>query len=199
MAALSPVIQSLIDALRALPGVGPKSAQRMAFYLLTQAQEKGLILGATIQKAIRQVRTCQRCRMLCENDLCAICKRSDRDKSVLCVVESPANVLSLEQAGMYQGLYFVLSGQLSPIDGIGPEEIGIDAFIQRLNEEGLEEVILALSATVEGEATTYYLIELIKQRGLKATRIAHGIPMGGELEYVDEGTLAKALVDRTHV
>lgn len=196
---LSPVIQELIDSLRALPGVGPKSAQRMAFFLLTQAQEKGLQLGSVLQKSIRQVKTCQRCRMLCETDICIICKKAERDKSLLCVVESPANVLSLEQAGMYQGLYFVLSGHISPIDGIGPEEIGVDQFVQRINDDELGEVILALSATVEGEATAYYLLEIIKKRGLKATRIAHGIPLGGELEYVDEGTLAKALLDRTHV
>ena len=196
---LSPLIQELIDALRTLPGVGPKSAQRMAFHLLTQAQEKGQYLGHVLQKAIRNVKTCQRCRMLCETDICSICKVPQRDKSILCVVESPANVIAIEHAGMYQGLYFVLSGHLSPIDGIGPEEIGVEQFIDRLEDADLREVVLALSATVEGEATAYYLVELIKQRGLKATRIAHGIPMGGELEYVDEGTLAKALLDRTHI
>lgn len=196
---LSPLIQELIDALRALPGVGPKSAQRMAFHVLTQAQEKGQYLGHVLQKAIRQIKTCQRCRLLCEMDTCSLCKSRQRDNSILCVVESPANVLAIEQAGMYQGLYFVLSGHISPIDGIGPEEIGVPQFVERLNDEPLREVILALSATVEGEATAYYLVELIKQRGLKATRIAHGIPLGGELEYVDEGTLAKALMDRTHI
>lgn len=196
---LSPLIRELIDALRTLPGVGPKSAQRMAFYLLTQAQEKGQYLGHTLHKAIRNVKTCLQCRMLCETDVCFVCKAPQRDKSILCVVESPANVIAIEHAGMYQGLYFVLSGHLSPIDGIGPEEIGIESFIQRLSTSDLREVVLALSATVEGEATAYYLIEIIKQHGLKATRIAHGIPMGGELEYVDEGTLAKALQDRTLV
>ncbi|MGE4348954.1 MAG: recombination mediator RecR [Candidatus Berkiella sp.] len=196
---LSPLIQELVDALRTLPGVGPKSAQRMAFFVLTQAQEKGHYLGHVLQKAIRQVRTCQCCRMLCETDICSICKHVQRDKSIVCVVESPANVIAIENAGMYQGLYFVLSGHLSPIDGIGPEEIGIEQFIQRIEDEDVREVVLALSATVEGEATAYYLVELIKKRGLKATRIAHGIPLGGELEYVDEGTLAKALLDRTNI
>ncbi len=195
----SPLIQELIEALRVLPGVGPKSAQRMAFYLLSQAPEKGQYLSQVVSKAIREVRTCDRCRVLCESAICNLCKNVNRDQSILCVVESPINVAAIEHAGMYQGLYFVLSGHLSPIDGVGPDEIGVPQFVERLQETALEEVILALSATVEGEATAYYLVELIKKRGLKATRIAHGIPMGGELEYVDEGTLAKALLDRTFI
>ena len=195
----SPLIQELIDALRILPGVGPKSAQRMAFYLLSQAPEKGQYLSHILSKSIRQVRTCDRCRMLCEASICNLCKNPNRDQSTLCVVESPINVAAIEHAGMYQGLYFVLSGHLSPIDGVGPDEIGVPQFAERLQETTLGEVVLALSATVEGEATAYYLVELIKKRNLKATRIAHGIPMGGELEYVDEGTLAKALLDRTYM
>lgn len=188
-----------MDALRALPGVGPKTAQRMAIHILTQAKDKGQHLGLMLQKAIRQVSTCERCRMLCETELCLICKHPNRDKSFLCVVESPMNVLSIEQGGMFSGQYFVLSGHLSPIDGIGPENIGINEFIVRLQEPDLKEVVLALSATVEGEATAYYLVELIKKRRLKVSRIAQGVPFGGELEYVDEGTLSKALLDRTYL
>jgi recombination protein RecR len=194
----SPLLKQLIEALQTLPGVGPKSAQRMAFYLLERDREGAMRLSHYLANAAKNVGHCERCRTLCEKRFCLICENKNRDQSVLCIVEGPASMAALEQTG-YHGLYFVLSGHLSPIDGIGPQEIGIFELATRLNEGQIKEVVLATSSTVEGEATAYYIADLVKSKGLQATRIAHGVPLGGELEYIDGGTLAKALADRVTV
>lgn len=194
----SPLIRQLIEALRILPGVGPKSAQRMAFYLLERNREGAQCLAQSLQQAMKQIGHCERCRMLCEQRCCVICENKHRDPALLCIVEGPSHMMAIEQAG-YHGLYFVLSGHLSPIDGVGPEEIGIGELAERLKEPLIKEVILATNSTVEGEATAYYIAELVKSKGIKATRIAHGVPLGGELDYIDGGTLAKALADRSYV
>ncbi len=192
----SPLIDQLVQALRCLPGVGPKSAQRMAFHLLERNREGGLQLAQMLQTTLTQVGHCQQCHTLTELDVCGICADQRRDQAMLCVVESPADVLALEQAGSYRGVYFVLMGHLSPIDGIGPEDIGIDHLLQRVREGDIKEVILATNPTVEGEATAYYITEQVKALGVIVSRIAHGVPLGGELEYVDSGTLAHALSGR---
>lgn len=189
----------MIEAFRVLPGVGPKSAQRMAFYLLERDREGGQRLAHLLTQAIKQVGQCEHCRILCEKPVCAICDNKNRDRSLLCVVQGPAHVAAIEQTGGYPGLYFVLQGHLSPIDGRGPKEIGIDAFVRRISTNTVKEVVLATNSTVEGEATAYYIADLVKSHNIKVTRIAHGVPMGGELEYIDGGTLAKALLDRTLV
>lgn len=194
--AFSPLVSQLIHALQILPGVGPKSAQRMAFYLLEQGKDGGVRLAQTLTSAINKVGHCQKCRVFCETALCTICSSKSRDDAVLCIVESPANVAAIEQTGSYAGLYFVLSGRLSPIDGIGPEDIGIDELCNRLEHEAIKEVVLATSPTVEGEATAYYIADLVKAKGMQVSQIAQGVPLGGDLEYVDGGTLAKALADR---
>ena len=195
----SPLIDLLINALRCLPGVGPKSAQRMAFHLLERERANGLTLAKALVQAIEQVGHCSQCRTLSETTLCALCASSTRDDSLLCIVESPADVIAIEQTGSFRGRYFVLMGRLSPLDGIGPAELGIDQLTHRLIELTPREVILATNPTVEGEATAHYLAELIKQRGINTTRIAHGVPLGGELEYVDGNTLARALAGRAEV
>lgn len=194
----SPLVRQLIESLRALPGVGPKSAQRMAFYLLERDREGGQRLAHSLSQAMKQVGHCDRCRTLCEKRICGICENRNRDQTLLCIVEGPSHVMAIEQTG-YHGLYFVLSGHLSPIDGIGPEDIGIAALSQLLTESIINEVVLATNSTVEGEATAYYIAELIKSKGIKVTRIAHGVPMGGELDYIDGTTLAKAFADRSSV
>ncbi len=193
---LSPKLSLLIDALRALPGVGPKSAQRMAFHLLQDGRPGAQSLVSALGAALLSVKRCRRCRMLTEDDLCSICSSSQRDATLLCVVESPADVLAVEQSGSYRGLYFVLMGHLSPLDGIGPEQLGARELEALLGEGRVEELILATNSTVEGEATAHFLSELALRRGVRASRIAHGVPVGGELEYVDGGTLAHALSGR---
>ncbi len=195
----SPLLKQLIEAFRVLPGVGHKSAQRMAFHLLERDREGAQRLGYFLTQAVKQVGHCEHCRILCEKPICFICENKNRDHSLLCIVQGPGHVAAIEQTGGYPGLYFVLSGHLSPIDGIGPQEIGIDALNNRLQNTMLKEVVLATNSTVEGEATAYYIADLVKSQGIKVTRIAHGVPMGGELEYIDGGTLAKALLDRTVV
>lgn len=195
-AVFSPLIDELMQALRCLPGVGPKSAQRMALHLLEHDREGAAQLADCLQRAVAGVSRCRRCRTLTEQTLCGICANDKRDGRLLCVVETPADVLAIEQAGNYRGRYFVLLGRLSPIDGIGPAEIGIDQLVQLLQEEPVEEVILATNPTVEGEATAHYISELVKARGVAVTRIAHGVPLGGELEYIDGGTLAHAFSSR---
>lgn len=192
----SPGLARLIEALRVLPGVGPKSAQRMAFHLLERNREGGLALARALEEAAAKVVHCRRCRMLADGDLCEICATPRRDATVLCIVESPADVVAVEQSGGYSGRYFVLMGHLSPLDGIGPDQLGFDRLEAQLDEGGIREVILATNPTVEGEATAHYIGELVARRGIRASRIAHGVPVGGELEYVDGGTLAHALAGR---
>lgn len=195
----SPALQELMEALRCLPGVGPKSAQRMTLHLLERDREGAAQLSSALQAAVDRVDHCSRCRNFTELDVCEICADPRRDATTICVVETPADVLAVEQSGSYRGIYFVLMGHLSPIDGIGPAEIGLDRFQQRVVEEGINEVILATNPTVEGEATAYYLIDMLQPRGIRLSRIAHGVPLGGELEYVDGSTLAHAFSGRRPV
>jgi recombination protein RecR len=192
----SPKLAQLIDALRALPGVGPKTAQRMAFHLLQEGRGGARVLAGALSSALESVVRCRRCRMLTEGELCSICASTQRDDSLLCVVESPADVVAVEQSGSYRGFYFVLMGHLSPLDGIGPEQLGVRELEGLLQEGPVQELILATNPTVEGEATAHFLSELAAKHGIRASRIAHGVPMGGELEYVDGGTLAHALAGR---
>ena len=195
----SPALQELMEALRCLPGVGPKSAQRMTLHLLERDREGASSLARALQTAVDKVDHCSRCRNFTELEGCEICSDPRRDASTICVVETPADVLAVEQSGSYRGVYFVLMGHLSPIDGVGPEDIGLDLFYQRVIDEGVEEVILATNPTVKGEATAYYLTEMLQPVGVKVSRIAHGVPLGGELEYVDGSTLAHALSGRRPV
>lgn len=190
------VIDELIDALRCLPGVGPKSAQRMALYLLERNRPGALRLSAAIALAAEKIGRCQLCRNLTDAMQCMICSDTRRNAQQLCVVETPADLFAIEQSGSYRGRYFVLFGHLSPIDGIGPAAIGIDQLLQRLVDESIEELILATNLTVEGEATAHYIGERARTLGVMPSRIAHGVPLGGELEYVDGGTLAHALHSR---
>ena len=192
----SPLLDKLIHALRYLPGIGPKSAQRMAFYLLEQGKQQGLHLAEILQEAITKMGHCQRCHTFSETDLCSLCTNPKRDPHSLCVVGSPADVLAVEQTQAYRGLYFVLTGHLSPLDGIGPNEIGIPKLVERFKQADINEVILATSTTVEGEATAHYIAELAKHHHIASSRIAHGVPLGGELEFIDANTLARALAGR---
>ncbi len=191
-----PLVDELIDALRCLPGVGPKSAQRMALHLLERDRNGGDRLSRAISQAVEHVGRCRQCRTLSETDVCVICSNARRDPQLLCVVETPADLFAIEQAGGYRGHYFVLMGHLSPIDGIGPEALGIDQLLARLQEEDISELILATNLTVEGEATAHYIRESAKDLGVSVSRIAYGVPLGGELEYVDGGTLAHAFSSR---
>lgn len=195
----SPLIDELMSALRVLPGVGPKSAQRMALHLLERDREGAGRLAESLGKAVEGVGRCSRCRTLTEQPICGTCRNERRDGSLLCVVETPADVLAIESAGTYQGKYFVLMGHLSPIDGIGPSDIGIDVLVGRLQEGDVSELILATNPTVEGEATAYYIADQAKALGINVSRIAHGVPLGGELEYIDGGTLAHAFSSRRAV
>lgn len=195
----SPRLAQLIEALRSLPGVGPKTAQRMAFHLLQDGRPAARVLAQALDGALDSVTRCQRCRMLTEEELCSICAAPQREASLLCVVESPADVVAVEQSGSYRGRYFVLMGHLSPLDGVGPEQLGIRELEAILEEGTVRELILATNPTVEGEATAHFLAQLATRRGLRASRIAHGVPIGGELEYVDGGTLAHALAGRQTV
>lgn len=189
-------IDQLIDALRVLPGVGVKSAQRMALQLLEKDRASAIKLSDAIQEAATTVGNCAQCRTLTEHDLCDICSNPSRSDAQLCVVESPADLFAIENAGGYRGKYFVLHGHLSPIDGIGPEQLGIDKLIERLQSKSVNELILATNLTVEGEATAHFIAEKAKSFGVQVSRIAYGVPMGGELEYVDGGTLNMALQSR---
>ncbi len=191
-----PLIDQLMEAFRCLPGVGPRSAQRMTLHLLERDRAGGEHLAQVLMRALACVGRCERCRNLSETSLCPICSSVRRDAATLCVVESPADVLAIEQAGGYGGLYFVLLGRLSPIDGIGPEELGLEQLLRRVHDEGIREVILATNPTVEGEATAYFITERLRESDVTVSRIAHGVPLGGELEYVDSGTLLHALQGR---
>ena len=191
--ALSPLISRLVESLRCLPGVGPKSAQRMAFHILERDREAAIDLARVIEEAVTAVGRCESCRTLSEHALCPICASSRRDPGTLCVVETPADMAAIDASTGFQGMFFVLMGHLSPLDGIGPAELGLDQLGRRLDDGGITEVILATSSTVEGEATAHYLAEMVRERDIRATRIAQGVPMGGELEFVDGGTLARAM------
>jgi len=189
-------LEELIQALRCLPGVGPKSAQRMAYHLLQRDQKGAERLSRGLGDALARIRHCGKCNTFTEAELCAICASPRRDASLLCVVESPGDLLMMEQTQSYAGLYFVLMGRLSPLDGIGPREIHLDRLAKRAADGVVKEVILATNFTVEGEATAHYISELLVGKGLKVTRIARGLPVGGELEHVDAGTLAQAFLER---
>lgn len=193
---MSPLLLQLIEALKCLPGVGPKSAQRMAFHLLERDRSGATDLATALQQAVENIGHCRQCRTLSETELCGICNNPSRDSSKLCVIETPADVFAIEHIGDYRGRYFILMGHLSPIDGIGPVELGLDLLDKILASAGLEEVILATNPTVEGEATAHYISEMATGHGVLATRIAHGVPLGGELEYIDAGTLAHAFSGR---
>jgi recombination protein RecR len=192
----SPMLVRLIDALRCMPGVGRKSAQRIAFQLLERDRDGAMDLSRALSDAVSGIGHCSRCRMFTELELCSICAASGRDTSQLCVVESPADVMAIEDATGFRGLYFVLMGHLSPLDGIGPDELGQAALEARLDEGEVTEMIIATNPTVEGDATAHYLGEMAARHGVQASRIAHGVPLGGELEYVDGGTLSHAFYGR---
>lgn len=192
-------IDNLIEALQVLPGVGPKSAQRMALHLLLREREAGAALAQAMHVAMAEVRQCELCRNLTEQPVCAVCRDQRRDGSQLCVVESPADILAIEQAGGFRGYYFVLNGRLSPLDGIGPEQLGMDQLLDRIAGLQPQELILATNPTVEGEATSHYIAALVQGRVAQISRIAHGVPLGGELEYTDGGTLAHALQGRRSI
>jgi recombination protein RecR len=196
MSSGSPLLAELIEALRCLPGVGGKSAQRMAFHLLERERDRGLKLAAVMEQAMQRIGHCERCRNFSEEPLCALCASATRDRQVLCVVESPTDLAAIEQATGFRGQYFVLMGRLSPLDGLGPEELGLLQLSQRLGEGEVEELIIATNPTVEGEATAHYLAQLARAGGVRPTRLAHGVPLGGELEYVDRSTLAHAFGGR---
>lgn len=195
----SPLLNQLIQALQCLPGVGAKSAQRMAFHLLDKDREGGGRLSNVLQEAMRSVRNCERCRMLTEETMCRFCASERRDATQICVLETPADLLAIEQSGAYRGRYFVLMGHLSPIDGIGPRELGLELLEERFKSEGFTEVVLATSVTVEGDATAHLVAALAHKYGLRASRIAYGVPVGGELEFIDSGTLSRALTGRRDV
>lgn len=199
MASLGPSIEQLIEALRCLPGVGPKSAQRMAFHLLERNRAGGQRLTSALSQALDKVHHCQQCRILSETELCSRCSDQQRRQDQLCIVEMPSDVLAIDQATHYKGQYFVLSGHLSPLDGIGPEALGIPKLLELFEKGTIQEVILATNPTVEGEATAHYISQLAHVRHIHVTRLAHGIPLGGELEYVDSGTLSHAFSGRESI
>jgi recombination protein RecR len=191
------LLEQLIEAFRVLPGVGAKSAQRMAYHLLERDREGASRLAERLQAAVERIRHCAQCRDFSESEVCAICASASRDRSVLCIVETPADRLAIEQATGYRGLYFVLQGRLSPLDGIGPRQLGLDLLGTRLADGEVREMIIATNATVEGEATAHYLAQMARAAGVTPSRLAQGLPLGGELEYVDRGTLAHAFGQRS--
>lgn len=192
----SPLLAELIEALRCLPGVGAKSAQRMALHVLERDRVGAKRLAEKLAAAVERIGNCARCRNFSESAVCALCSGSARDRQQLCVVETPVDFMAVEQATGYRGQYFVLLGRLSPLDGLGPKELGLDLLAQRLAEGEVQELIIATNPTVEGEATAHMLGQLARQVGVKATRLAHGVPLGGELEFIDRGTLAHAFGSR---
>lgn len=193
---LSPLIDRLIEAFQILPGVGPKGAQRMVLHLLQHNRSGGGALAEVLAAAMQGVGHCERCRTFTEHELCRFCEDLRRDDTQLCVIESPADILAIEQAGGFRGRYFVLHGHLSPIDGIGPDELGVDGLQQRVRELSPAEVIIATNLTVEGEATAHFIYEMLRDDVATISRIAHGVPLGGELEYIDGGTIVHALQGR---
>ncbi|MEJ5212166.1 MAG: recombination mediator RecR [Burkholderiales bacterium] len=192
-------LDALIEALRCLPGVGPKSAQRMAYHLLQYDREGAARLSEALASALSRLRHCRLCNSFTEDEVCRLCSSSSRDGSTLCVVEMPADLMMMEQTQIYRGMYFVLMGRLSPLDGVGPKELHLERLLRRVEDGVVREVLLATNFTVEGEATAHYIGELLKGRGLKVTRIARGVPVGGELEYTDAGTLAQAVLERREI
>jgi len=192
-------LDELIAALRCLPGVGPKSAQRMAYHMLQRDKPAAQRLAQALALALERIRHCEKCNSYAEEEVCVLCRSSRRDATLLCVVETPADLLMMEQAQCYQGLYFVLMGALSPLDGVGPREIHLDRLVKRAADGVVSEAILATNFTVEGEATAHYVSELLRAKGLKVSRIARGLPVGGELEHVDSGTLAQAVMERREI
>ena len=192
----SPLLLQLIEALRCLPGVGPKSAQRMAFHLLERDRKGASVLSGALQQAVEHIGHCSQCRTLSEHDICGYCGDPRRNGELLCVVETPSDVLAINQAADFHGKYFVLMGHLSPLDGIGPAELGLNILEDRLKEGGVKELILATNPTVEGETTAHYISEMAAEYQVESSRLAHGIPLGGELEYIDGGTLAHAFSGR---
>ena len=189
-------LDALIEALRCLPGVGPKSAQRMAYHLLQRDRRGAERLANTVLSALETIRHCQCCNTFTENEICERCSSPHRDQSLLCVVETPVDMNMMEQTSAYKGLYYVLMGRISPLDGIGPKELGLEQLVARAQAEAVREVILATNYTNEGEATAHYLTAMLKSKGINVTRIARGVPVGGELEYVDSSTLAQAFRER---
>ena len=192
-------LSRLIDALRCLPGVGPKSAQRMAFQLLKNSRQRGMHLASCLDDAMRHIRHCQRCNNYTSADICAICNNQNRDRSMLCVVESPADVAAIEQSSAFPGCYYVLMGKISPLDGIGPEHIGLPRLQQLVHDEGIKEVILALSPSVEGQTTVHFIHQLFRDEHINISQLAHGIPSGGELEFLDGNTIGSALRNRATI
>lgn len=199
MSSYTPRLSRLIEALRRLPGVGPKSAQRMAFHLLDRDRQGAEFLGKTLVEALAGISRCANCRMFCEDEQCRYCSEQRKSTGQMCVLENPADLMAIESSTQYRGRYFVLMGRLSPLDGMGPKELGLDNLSQQLAAGDVHELIIATNPTVEGEATAYYLAEMARAQQVKVTRIAHGVPMGGELEYVDGGTLSHALSGRQPV
>ena len=193
------LINELIDAFKVLPGIGPKSAQRMAYHLLQKNREGGTHLAQVLQESLEKVGHCKACRTLTEHEYCEICTDEKRSTGELCIVESPSDIAVIEQSGIFKGRYFVLMGHLSPIDGIGPEELGLHQLKSALADQELQELIISLNPTVEGEATIHYIQQMAKEFNVKVTRLAQGIPLGGELEYIDSGTLAQAFLARRNV
>jgi recombination protein RecR len=193
---MSKSLDFLTEALRRLPGVGPKSAQRMAFHLLQHDREGAAMLSRALYQAVEAVHHCAMCNTFSETDVCELCADPERDHALLCVVETPADQVMIEQTLTYKGLYFVLMGRLSPLDGIGPKDLHLDKLVGRATDGLVHEVVLATNFTNEGEATAHYISEMLKARGLKVSRLARGVPVGGELEYVDAGTIARAMLDR---
>lgn len=193
----SPLLEQLVEALKCLPGVGRKSAQRMAFHLLQRNRDGAGRLAERLALAVDRIGNCERCRMLSEESVCGFCSSNRRDDSVICVIESPADLLAIEQAGVYRGRYFVLMGHLSPIDGVGPDELGLDLLDQRLRDSEIDELVLATSVTVEGDATAHLVAQIARRHGVRASRIAYGVPVGGELEFIDSGTLSRAFAGRS--
>lgn len=194
-----PALEQLIESLRCLPGVGPKSAQRMAYYLLQRDRTGAHALAQALDNALQVVGHCRLCNTFSEQPVCSLCESTQRDNTVLCVVEMPTDLMMLENTRAYSGMYFVLMGRLSPLDGVGPKEIYLDKLLKRAQDGIVQEVILATNYTVEGEATAHYISEMLRARGIKVSRIARGMPMGGEIEYVDSGTLAQAMLERRNV
>lgn len=197
---ISPALQQLIDALCGLPGIGPKTAQRMSFQLLCESgRQKGHVLSSALKNALEHITLCSQCRGYTEQTTCELCQSPKRDRTKLCVVETPADILAIEHTHSFQGLYFVLHGRLSPLDGIGPQEIGIPHLLHHIKEQAIKELIIATNPTMEGRATAHYIVSHLEDTPITCTQLAHGIPLGGELEYLDGGTLAHALQQRTTI